>query len=479
MRRTKIVCTIGPASEDEAILRQMILRGMDVARINFSHVECDQYDWVRALVSRIRDVAAAEGHIVAVLQDLQGPRLRVGGLEVPEVLLEPGRQIILTTRDVPGNADAVHVEYQSLPQDVQPGEVILISDGEIELRVDSITDTDVICSIIDGGILRPHKGINLPGMTISAPTITEKDRRDVQFGVAIGVDFVALSFVRQAADVVTLKKIIAEAGAATPVIAKIEKHEAISNFDDILAASDGIMVARGDLGIEMPSEEVPLLQKMIIAKSRAAAKPVITATQMLESMIASPRPTRAEVSDVANAIFDGTDAVMLSGETAAGKYPVDSVATMSRVAETTEKALPYGEYVASRRLARAATVTDAIAEATCEIAFDLDVKAIITSTASGRTARVVARHRPSAPIFAITPRESTQRQLTLVWGVRPLLAADCNSLDEMINSSVSRVQAESFVADGDMVVITAGVTVGRTGATNLLKVHIVGEDVRM
>jgi len=472
MPRTKIVCTLGPASEDEETLRQMIRAGMTVARLNFSH-DSQQAHAQRA--ERVRRVAQEEGAVVAVLQDLQGPKLRMGRIEGGKATLQAGQHFTLTTEDVLGNNQQVTAPYAGLPADVQPGDRILLDDGQIELRVLKTTRTTVETEVVTDAVLSEKKGVSLPGVDISLPSLTSKDQADLAFGIEQRVDYVALSFVRQAQDVLDLRDLMAAMGAKIPIIAKIEKPEAIMNFDEILAVSDGVMVARGDLGVEMPAEEVPIYQKMIIRKTNQAGKPVITATQMLDSMIRNPRPTRAEASDVANAIFDGTDALMLSGETAIGKYPVEAVRTMATIAETTEHHLPYEAWLAHSVETHAESVTQAISLAVAEIAYKLDAAAIVASTASGTTARAVARYRPCVPIVAVTPNVQTQRRLALVWGVQALLIQRPRESDQMMSLAIEAARASNLVKDGDLLVMTAGVPVGIPGRTNMLQIRRVGE----
>jgi pyruvate kinase len=474
LRRTKIVCTLGPASSSEDVIRSLIRAGMDVARLNFSH---GTHDTHATLIATLRRVAADEGHQTAILQDLQGPRIRVGEMDGGQATLIQGSRFVLTTQEVAGNPEKATIRGAPLPRDVRQGDRILLDDGNLELLVEETTATDVLCKVLLGGVLKSHKGVNVPGRTLSVPSLTDKDRDDLAFGVEQGVDFVAMSFVRSREDVLRLKALLSEHGVETPVIAKIEKHEAIANFDQILEASDGIMVARGDLGIEVAAEQVPLHQKMIIRKCNAAGKPVITATQMLDSMIRNPRPTRAEVNDVANAIMDGSDATMLSGETAAGAYPLEAVTTMARIAETTDDALPYDSLMRRTATSRMCSVTDAIGQATCEMAYELKATAIITSTESGFTARMVARHRPPVRIIAATPSERTLRQLGLVWGVLPHLTERFQSTEDMIEQVVRVSTEKEHVREGDLVVITAGLPLMARGRTNLLKLHIVGEPV--
>ena len=474
MRRTKIVCTLGPASASESMVRDMIRSGMDVARLNFSHGTHESH---AALIALVRRVAAEEGRVVAILQDLQGPRIRVGEMANGGATLTPGIRFVLTTEEVMGSGEMATIRGAPLDQDVQPGDRILLDDGALELQVVRAGAGEVECTVVLGGVLRPHKGINVPGRTISVPTITDKDREDLAFGIAQGVDFVALSFVRSGEDVHLLRQLIAAEGAEIPVMAKIEKHEAVARFDEILAASDAIMVARGDLGIEVAAEQVPLLQKKIISRCNEEGKPVITATQMLDSMIRNPRPTRAEVNDVANAILDGSDATMLSGETAAGAYPLEAVQTMARIAEITDEAVGYRDLGGERAGRPERTITDAIGRATCEMARELRAKAIIASTQSGYTARMIARHRPKAKIIAATPSPSTLRQLALVWGVRPHLTPRYHGTDEMIRQVVEMAVREKEVSEGDLVLVTAGLPLPAKGRTNLLKLHIAGEPV--
>jgi pyruvate kinase len=447
---------------------------MDVARLNFSHGTLESH---AALIATVRKVSAEEGKVVAILQDLQGPRIRVGEVEGGSATLLPGSRFVLTTREVPGSAEEATIHGAPLPQDVRSGDRILLDDGALELAVQSTTDTDVVCRVVGGGVLKPHKGLNVPGRTLTVPTITDKDIQDLAFGIEQGVDYVALSFVRSADDVHRLRDLIAERGASTPIMSKIEKHEAIGAFDEILEASDAIMVARGDLGIEVPAEQVPLHQKMIIARCRAAGKPVVTATQMLDSMIRNPRPTRAEVNDVANAILDGTDATMLSGESAAGAYPVEAVATKARIAETADEALPYSALARAAAEARAHSAADAIGQAACEMALELGAKAIVAFTASGYTARTVARHRPPSRIVAVTPSELSLRRMAVVWGVEPLLAPEVHTTDEMLRRVVSLVTEHGYAAEGDLVIITAGLPIPSRGRTNLLKLHVMGDPV--
>jgi len=473
MPRTKIVCTLGPSSDSEGVLRGMMRAGMEVARVNFSHG--DHAIHARR-IAMVRRLAEEEGRVVAVMGDLQGPKLRIGDIAGGTVNLQEGAEFDLTVREVPGDERAVHFPHPQLLGDLAPGDRILLDDGKLELSVLSVTPTDIRCRVVVGGPLGSRKGVTIPKKGLSLPALTDKDLEDALFAVEQGVDYLALSFVRRPEDVLELRRFLARHGASVPIIAKIEKREAVEAFPAILEVSDGAMVARGDLGVESTPEEVPLFQKSLIRQANEAGKPVITATQMLSSMMENPRPTRAEASDVANAILDGSDALMLSGETAVGKYPVEAVQMMARIAETTEREFPYKEWARRIMADRTYTVTDAIGQATCELALELGAKAIITPTMSGYTARMVARHRPPIPIIATTPEPAVQRRLALVWGVHPLLITRFASTDEMLASSVQVAMREGFVQRGDLVIITAGVPLGGAGKTNMLKVHRVGEE---
>ncbi|MFO7262774.1 MAG: pyruvate kinase [Bacillaceae bacterium G1] len=472
MRKTKIVCTIGPASNNLETLKQLIAAGMNVARLNFSHGTHEEH---AAAIATIRRAAAEMGKTISILLDTKGPEIRTGVLETGEVELREGQTFILTTEDVVGNAERVSITYPGLVNELRPGDRVLLDDGLIELEVEAIRGPDIVCRVKNSGRLRDRKGVNVPGVSIGLPGITEKDAADIRFGVEQGVDFIAASFVRKPADILEIHRILDEMNADIPVIAKIENREGVQNLDAILEVADGLMVARGDLGVEIPVEEVPLLQKMMIEKCNRAGKPVITATQMLDSMQRQPRPTRAETTDVANAILDGTDAVMLSGETASGLYPVESVRMMAKIAETTEKALNYREMFRKHRQAGQTTITDQISQAVAGTALDLKVAAIITPTESGYTARLISKYRPSCPIVAVTYNEKTLRRLTLYWGVQPLLGDKATSIDKMLNSAVERALAEGYISYGDLVVITAGVPVGEVGTTNMMKIHVVGD----
>ena len=469
--RTKIICTIGPASREPAVLSHLIAAGMDVARINFSHGDHPAH---ADIIARVRAAALAAAKPVALLADLQGPKLRVGDMGAG-LVLEAGKTVVLTTAPLTGQPGLVPIQYTELPRVVRRGERILLDDGLLELEVRSISGPEITCQVLTGGLLTSKKGMNLPDASLSIPAITDKDRADLAFALNQGVDWIALSFVRSAAEVRELKALVR---AANPfdqpalVIAKIEKPQAVIAIEEIIADADGIMVARGDLGIEMLTEEVPVIQKRIIRLCNQAGKPVITATQMLDSMIRNPRPTRAEASDVANAVFDGTDAVMLSGETASGQYPVAAVQTMAHIIQQAERAMAWGVRFTDAPESKV-TVAQAVAHASCETARDLRARAIITPTASGSTARLVARFRPQTPIIAVTPSAQTQRQLMLSWGIYPLLAERETTTDRMLAGAIRTAQHQGFVSLGDTVVVTAGSVGSQPGATDVMKVHVV------
>jgi pyruvate kinase len=495
MLRTKIVCTIGPASRDPAILAALIRAGMDVARLNMSHGDLEFHG---ENIRRIRRLAEELGKPVAILADLQGPKLRVGVMPSEGVSLHPGEALVLTTEPILGGPGRVPVQYEHLPEAVKVGDRILIDDGLIELAVIAVEGREIRTQVVIEGTLMSNKGLNLPHASLAIPAITEKDREDLRFALESQVDAVALSFVRSAAEVLELKSQIrdllpahkaglpATLGRTMPrspaplveVIAKIEKPEAVDNIDAIIEAADGIMVARGDLGIEMSTEAVPMVQKAIIRKCNQAGKPVITATQMLDSMIRNPRPTRAEASDVANAILDGSDAIMLSGETAAGKYPVLAVETMARIAcETEEGACDFGDAESHLRVSVPhrfpVSFSEAVAHASVAVAADLNAKAILAPTVSGQTARTIARFRPGCLIVAVTPNPIIQRQLVLVWGVYPILAPRAKDTDQVLREAVEAAQRHGYVREGDVIVITGGSMGYDAGTTNLMKVHLV------
>ena len=473
-KRTKIVCTLGPASEKEEVLTALVESGLNVARMNFSHGSHEEHKGRMDLVKKVREKLNKP---VAILLDTKGPEIRTGNFDQPEVLLEEGQKFTITMKDVMGTKEMCTVSYKGLASDVVAGDTILIDDGLVGLRVDEINGDDILCTVENSGIVKNHKGVNVPGVKINLPALTDKDISDIEFGISQGIDFIAASFVRKVSDVLAIREILERNNATdVQIISKIENQEGVDNLDDIIAVSDGIMVARGDLGVEIPTEEIPVVQKLMIAKCNEAGKPVITATQMLDSMMRNPRPTRAEVTDVANAIYDGTDAIMLSGETAAGKYPVEAVKTMATIAKRTEETLDYDRLLNKNDRSNA-TVTHAISHATCTTAVDLDASAIITSTSSGHTARMVSKCRPKCPIIATTNDERVMRRLALTWGVYPVKAEMAGNTDEVIENSIETSKNAGYINNGELVVITAGVPVGISGTTNLIKVHVISEEI--
>ena len=464
MRRTKIVCTIGPASQSERILTGLIQAGMDVARLNFSHGD---YGFHERTIQRIRRIARRLGKPVAILQDLQGPKIRIGAIEGDRARLQTGRRFALTTRKILGDNRIVSVNFRRLHRVIKKGDRILLGDGEIELAAVSVKPEEVVCKIIVGGVLTSHKGIHFPQGSLRLPSLTPKDRRDLAFGVAHGVDLIALSFVRRPSDIVAARREIQKRGARIPIVAKIEKHEALEHIDSILEEVDAIMVARGDLGLETALERIPALQKMMIRKANRLGKPVITATQMLRSMVQNPRPSRAEVADIANAVLDGTDALMLSEESAVGNYPVQSVKTMAQVAVETEKILePRFQFDGLKK-----SIPEAISHAAVSLARDLQVKAFLIPTTSGSTVRMIARYRPTQPLIAITPEPGTVKALCLVWGVHPILIPSYRSTDAMVRLAQKKALASGYVKRGDLVAITAGLPLHIAGTTNLITVQ--------
>ena len=476
MRRTKIVCTIGPATRSPENLRLLVEAGMNVARLNFSHGSHQQHAEV---IGHLRTIARELNTPLALLQDLSGPKVRVGAIAGEGVLLRPGAEITLTLDDVPGDEHQVNLPVPEIFEAVRAGTHLMLDDGLLELRVKSKRAGALVCEVVVGGLLTSNKGVNVPGVSLPIAAVTDKDLDDLRFGIAQKVDYVAASFVRTASDIAVLRGVCEAARAKIPLIAKIEKHEAVQNIDAIMEAVDGIMVARGDLGVEVPIDEVPVIQKMLIRKANRAGKPVITATQMLDSMIRNPRPTRAEVSDVANAIFDGTDAVMLSGETAVGLYPFDTVRMMAKIATHTEGSLDYGSILDEKtRLDTGQSITGAVGQATCDIAYDLGCAAILTASATGRTARVVSRYRPRAPIICATNLPETYQRLALVWGVHPVIVEMADDSDSMMQASIDAAEQTGLVKNDDVVVLTGGVPVGRPGSTNFIKIHRIGQPLR-
>ena len=465
---------MGPAVDDEEKLRALILAGMDAARFNFSHGTHESHLATLTKVKRVRDEM---GVALATILDTKGPEIRIRTFENGPVTLEEGAAFTLTTREVPGDGSCVSVTYLDLHKELSPGCRVLIDDGLIELQVREIHGQDIECTVVSGGPLSSNKSINIPDVHIHLPSLTEKDREDLRFAVEQDFDFVAASFVRKASDVEDIRACLREHGGEhVRIISKIENREGVENLDEIIAASDGLMVARGDLGVEIPACEVPILQKEMITKTRMAGKPVITATQMLDSMIRNPRPTRAEVSDVANAVFDGTSCVMLSGETASGKYPVEALKTMVDTAEAAESAIDYwGRFRENVLTPGVSTINDAITHSCCLTAMDLGATAILAATKSGHTAKVISRYRPACPIIAVCQSEQTRRQLAISWGVHPYLTGEVDSTDRLFSMTVDVARKEGAVKCGDTVVITAGVPIGRSGSTNLIKAQVVGE----
>ena len=480
MRRTKIVATVGPASRSPQTLERLIQAGVNVFRLNFSHGTHEEH---LEVIRAAREIGARLHRPIALLQDLSGPKIRTGKVKDGQVELVRGARIAVTTdTSIEGTAELISTTYEPLPRDVKAGDQILLDDGNLELRVVGVSGGRVECEVVDGGTLRANKGMNLPGVTLSTPALTEKDRRDLRFGIQHQVDYVAMSFVRRAEDVLEAKELIRSMGEATPVIAKIEKPQAVDNLEAILAASDGVMVARGDLGVELGTEDVPIVQKRIIALANAAGKVVITATQMLESMIDNPRPTRAEASDVANAILDGTDAVMLSGESAVGKYAVEAVETMARIADYTEEhgmGSIHPRRADARRsdlppaLAGPGTpVTRSLTRVATSVAEELGCKLILAFTESGVTARLVAGRRPRVPVVAVTHEDRVYRQLALWWGVVPIKSEFVENTDDLLAEGVERLRARGFVQKGDMILMLSGHSIA-AAATNMLRVHTV------
>ena len=471
-KKTKIVCTLGPASDSEEVLTQLVENGLNVCRFNFSHGDHAEQKVRMDTAKKVREKLNVP---VALLLDTKGPEIRTGKFADPEVLLEQGQQFIVTMDEVLGTKEKCTVSYKELVNDVKVGDTILIDDGLVGLRINEIKGNDIICTVENSGIVKNHKGVNLPGVKINLPALTPKDISDIEFGIEQDIDFIAASFVRKASDVLAIREILENNNAThIQIISKIENQEGIDNIDSILQVSDGIMVARGDLGVEIPTPEIPIAQKMMIKKCNQLGKPVITATQMLDSMMRNPRPTRAEVTDVANAIYDGTDAIMLSGETAAGKYPVEAVKTMATIAKRTEETLKYNELLKKRKI-EDVTVTNAISYATCTTSADLNAKAIISFTTSGHTARMVSKFRPQCPIIATTEDEGVMRRLALVWGVYPVKTSHVGNTDDLFTTSIASAKEKKYLENGDLVVITAGVPSGISGTTNLIKVHTIEE----
>ena len=470
MRKTKIVCTLGPSTDQPGILRQLLENGMNVARFNFSHGDYAEHkgrlDQLRAL-SKELDVS------IPAMLDTKGPEIRLGEFENGKEQLTAGQKFILTSRNVKGTKEISSITYKDLPHDVSVGGRIMLDDGLISLRIESITDTDIVCTVENDGVIKTKKGVNVPGVHLSMPYMSQRDKDDIIFGIQQGYDFIAASFVRTAQDVYDIRNLLNEYDSNIRIIAKIENREGVNNIDSILAAADAVMVARGDLGVEIDFTELPGIQKTIIDRSFSFGKPIVTATQMLDSMIVNPRPTRAEISDVANAIYDGTSAIMLSGETAAGAYPVDALKTMSAIAERTEQE-NHARFVPLTENTGKISVSDATAHAACLTAKDVNAAAIVTVSESGNTARLLSKYRPEQPIIACVMKEQVQRQLALSWGITPLMMSLAHSTDELIEMSTALAEKNGYLHNGELAVVTAGVPVGVSGTTNMIKIHMVG-----
>ena len=471
MRKTKIICTLGPSTDKDGVLRELIANGMNVARFNFSHGSHEEHKGRLDLLKSLREEL---GKPVAALLDTKGPEIRLKDFKNGTEMLEAGQTFTLTTRDVEGTKEICSITYKDLPQDVAPGGTIMLDDGLIKLQIQTVNDTDIVCTVLNNGKIKNKKGVNVPGVHLSMPYMSQRDKDDIIFGIEQGFDFIAASFVRTAQDVYEIRNLLNEYDSNIRIIAKIENREGVNNIDSILAAADAVMVARGDLGVEIDFTELPGIQKTIIDRSFSFGKPIVTATQMLDSMIVNPRPTRAEISDVANAIYDGTSAIMLSGETAAGAYPVEALKTMSAIAERTEQE---GFHLRGRQMDSnpgKISVSDATAHAACLTARDVNAAAIVTVSESGTTARLLSKYRPQQPIIACVMREQVQRQLSLSWGITPLMMSLAHSTDELIEMSTALAKENGYLHNGELAVVTAGVPVGVSGTTNMIKIHMVG-----
>ena len=471
MRKTKIICTLGPSTDKDGVLRELVANGMNVARFNFSHGSHEEH---KGRLDNLKAIRTELGKPVAALLDTKGPEIRLKEFKNGVEMLEAGQTFTLTTREVEGTKEICSITYKDLPQDVHEGGTIMLDDGLIKLRITNVTDTDITCEVLNSGKIKNKKGVNVPGVHLSMPYLSQRDRDDIIFGVQQGFDFIAASFVRTAQDVYDIRNLLNEYDSNIRIIAKIENREGVNNIDSILAAADAVMVARGDLGVEIDFTELPGIQKSVIDRSFSFGKPIVTATQMLDSMMVNPRPTRAEISDVANAIYDGTSAIMLSGETAAGAYPVEALKTMSAIAERTENEVHYRD----NRLVDASngqiSVSDATAHAACLTAKDVNASAIVTVSESGNTARLLSKYRPAQPIIACVMNEQVQRQLAISWGITPLMMALAHSTDELIEMSTNLAKENGYLHDGELAVVTAGVPVGVSGTTNMIKIHMIG-----
>ena len=471
MRKTKIICTLGPSTDKDGVLRELVANGMNVARFNFSH---GSYEEHKGRLDMLKAIRAELNKPVAALLDTKGPEIRLKEFKNGVEMLEAGQTFTLTTREVEGTKEICSITYKDLPQDVHEGGTIMLDDGLIKLAIKSVTDTDIVCEVLNSGKIKTKKGVNVPGVHLSMPYLSQKDREDIIFGIQNGFDFIAASFVRTAQDVYDIRNLLNEYDSHIRIIAKIENREGVNNIDSILSAADAVMVARGDLGVEIDFTELPGIQKNIIDRSFSFGKPIVTATQMLDSMMVNPRPTRAEISDVANAIYDGTSAIMLSGETAAGAYPVEALKTMSAIAERTENEPHYRDERFKDAAHGQISVSDATAHAACLTARDVNAAAIVTVSESGNTARLLSKYRPTQPIIACVMNEQVQRQLSLSWGITSLLMGPAKSTDELIEMSTALAQKNGYLHNGELAVVTAGVPVGVSGTTNMIKIHMVG-----
>ena len=471
MRKTKIICTLGPSTDKEGVLRDLIANGMNVARFNFSHGSHEEH---LGRLEKLKALREELGKPVAALLDTKGPEIRLKDFKNGVENLVAGQTFTLTTRDVEGTNEICSITYKDLPMDVEPNGTIMLDDGLIKLQIQTVNDTDIVCTVLNNGKIKNKKGVNVPGVHLSMPYMSQRDKDDIIFGIQQGYDFIAASFVRTAQDVYVIRNLLNQYDSNIRIIAKIENREGVNNIDSILAAADAVMVARGDLGVEIDFTELPGIQKTIIDRSFSFGKPIVTATQMLDSMIVNPRPTRAEISDVANAIYDGTSAIMLSGETAAGAYPVEALKTMSAIAERTEQE---GFHLRGRQMDSnpgKISVSDATAHAACLTARDVNAAAIVTVSESGTTARLLSKYRPQQPIIACVMREQVQRQLSLSWGITPLMMSLAHSTDELIEMSTALAKENGYLHNGELAVVTAGVPVGVSGTTNMIKIHMVG-----
>ena len=471
MRKTKIICTLGPSTDKDGVLRELVASGMNVARFNFSH---GSYEEHKGRLDNLKAIRAELGKPVAALLDTKGPEIRLKEFKNGVEMLEAGQTFTLTTREVEGTKEICSITYKDLPQDVQAGGTIMLDDGLIKLRIEKVTDTDITCTVLNSGKIKTKKGVNVPGVHLSMPYLSQRDRDDIIFGVQQGFDFIAASFVRTAQDVYDIRNLLNEYDSNIRIIAKIENREGVNNIDSILSAADAVMVARGDLGVEIDFTELPGIQKSVIDRSFSFGKPIVTATQMLDSMMVNPRPTRAEISDVANAIYDGTSAIMLSGETAAGAYPVEALRTMSAIAERTENEVHYRDNRLVDAHSGQISVSDATAHAACLTARDVNATAIVTVSESGNTARLLSKYRPVPPIIACVMNEQVQRQLAISWGITPLMMPLAHSTDELIEMSTALAKENGYLHDGELAVVTAGVPVGVSGTTNMIKIHMIG-----